>query len=128
MTMLRFLPQALLDSWLEAGKADIRAGLLHDLNSREKFVVREAARFLRVESGDDVTGLVGTVKSTEQLKAMGADQCGTSVIVGETVYEVAPGWIAEEPSAQGPRPAGGPTERKNPEAEMLAKLLLDKLS
>ncbi|HCF59011.1 MAG TPA: hypothetical protein DFS52_13595 [Myxococcales bacterium] len=128
MTTLRFVPQALLDSWLEAGKADIRAGLLHDLSSREEFVVREAARFLRVESGDDFSSLVGKVKSVEQLKALGAEQCMTSVIVGETVYEVAPGWIAEEPSAPASRPAGSEVEGKNPEADMLARLLLDKLS
>jgi hypothetical protein len=129
MTTLRFLPQATLDGWIESGTADLRAGLLVDLATHEEMPVREAVHFTRMESGEDAKGLLRKVKTVEQLKALGAEQCMTSVIVGESAYEVVPGWLAEEPSAVAASPsatakAGG----KNPEADMLAKLLLDKLS
>jgi hypothetical protein len=55
----------------------------------------------------------------------------TSVILGETVYVVDPGWMADDGEgapAQPARPGQKKTEGKNPEADALAQLLLDKLS
>jgi hypothetical protein len=140
MGRFRFLPQDTMDRWVDQGRADLQGNHLVELASGVQYPVREALRFLRVESGADSHGLLHKVITLEQLKAVGAEHAMTSVILGETVYEVVPGWIAEETAAAGtqlpPRAAGaasaGPKgkgfEGKNPDADALARLLLDKLS
>jgi hypothetical protein len=129
MAILRFLPQTTLDGWLDAGTVDLRSGMLVEMADNAEFPVREAVHFVKLESGEDEAALMGKVKALDSLKAVGAEHCMTSVIVGETVYEVVPGWVAEEPVTAGAaRPVSKKFEGKNPEADMLAKLLLDKLS
>lgn len=145
MVTLRFLPQPTLDGWSEEGKVDLQVGRILETATKAEFPVREAVHFVKVESGPDDQSLLNKVKTVEQLKALGAEHYLTSVILGETVYEVVPGWIAEEPGDRAPvaavssspvqaRPAAGGAkpgkgfEGKNQEADMLAKLLLDKLS
>jgi len=128
---LRFLPQPKLDEWMDQGKVDLLAGKMKDLGGNAEYPVREALHFVKVESGQDAAGLVGKVKSLESLKELQAEVCGTSVLMGETVYEVVPGWLAEETPAAPTKPVPAPVKRfdgKNPEADMLAQLLLDKLS
>lgn len=153
MATLRFLSQMTLDNWLEASTADVRSGVLVDLQSKAEFPVREAVHFVKLEAGDDTEKLLAKVKTTAQLEALGAEHCLTAVILGETVYEVVPGWLAEEPAGAAAAVKAAPVEPKavaavpvepktvapapvpkqkpegrNTDAEMLAKLLLDKLS
>lgn len=137
MARLRyFLPQETLDGWSEAGTVDIQDDKLVDLSDESRYPIREAIHFVRLESGEDENGLLRKVKSLDQVKALGAEHYLTSVIIGETVYEVVPGWIAEassgSASASAPAPAKPATSKKfepgNQEADLLAKLLLDKLS
>lgn len=51
--------------------------------------------FLRIVAGEDVEALIGRVKSAEALQAMGAEHYETSVVWGETAYEVQPGFLGE---------------------------------
>jgi hypothetical protein len=142
MARLRFLPQSTLDAWSDEGKVDLRfGGRLVEISTSAEYPTREALRFLKVESGLDAQKLVRKVKTIEQVKAMGGEHCTTSVLLGDTVYEVAPGWVIEEP-ADGAAPAaraaspaasaqkGADSKKyeKSPETDILAKLLLDKLS
>jgi hypothetical protein len=127
---LRFVPQSTLDSWVEQGRVDPLADRIIDLQTKAEYPVREAVRFLKVESGVDEKGWVKKVKALAEVKASGGDHYQSSVIVGDTVYEVVAGWLAEDGAATAaPKPpANKKFEGKNQEADLLAKLLLDKLS
>ncbi|MDX2013519.1 MAG: hypothetical protein SFW67_25225 [Myxococcaceae bacterium] len=125
--MKLFLPQKSLEEWSMAEKADLQDG---------KLVVKEggssthpaspAVHFIKLVSGDDTNALVGRVKTTEQLQALGAEHLADSVILGDTAYEVAEGYITE---VQAPAPAKADPKKKpaNPEADLLAAFILDKL-
>ncbi len=127
---LRFIPQATLDGWVEQGRVDPLADKIVDLQSQAEYPVREAVRFVKVESGVDEVGWMNKVKALADIKAQGGEHCQTAVILGDTVYEVVAGWIAEdrEAPAAAAKPATKKFEGKNQEADLLAKLLLDKLS
>lgn len=125
--LLRFIPQATLDAWMDQGKADVQSDRLVDLATRQEFPMHEGIHFVKVESGTDTPGWCGKVIRNEDVRAGGAEHYMTSVILGETVYFVEPGWIAEEGAAAAAA-ATGARDAKNPEAAALAQLLLDKLS
>jgi hypothetical protein len=136
MTCLRFLPQATLDGWVDQGKVDVIADHLIDQASKDEFPMREALHFVKLESGTDAEKLLRKVKSIEAVRAMGAEHYMTSVILGDDVYQVEVGWLAEESTApaRAPSPAvrSAPKKESNAkehdeDADMLAKLLLDKL-
>jgi hypothetical protein len=136
MTRLRFLPQATLDGWVDQGKVDVIADHLIDQASKDEFPMREALHFVKLESGTDAEKLLRKVKSIEAVRAMGAEHYMTSVILGDDVYQVEVGWLAEESTApaRAPSPAvrSAPKKESNAkehdeDADMLAKLLLDKL-
>jgi len=134
--LLRFIPQATLDSWMDQGKVDLQTDKLVEVGTGQEFALREAVHFVKVESGEDARGWTNKVKTLEEVRAAGAEHYMTSVIEGETVYVVDPGWVAEdaEVSAQvaaaaaPAAPARPGSKGKNPEADALAQLLLDKLS
>ncbi len=135
----------MLDGWVDQGKVDIIADHLIDQSSKDEFPLREALHFVKLESGDDAEKLLRKVKTIESVRAMGAEHYMTSVILGDDVYQVEVGWLAEEetatPKAATPkaaRPAGRGSSDSPPkkeddskdqdaDADMLAKLLLDKL-
>jgi hypothetical protein len=48
-----------------------------------------------VAGGGDPNGLLGTVKDMETLAQMGADHMMSSVIYGDTAYEVVNGFLGE---------------------------------
>lgn len=136
MTRLRFLPQATLDGWVDQGKVDVIADHLIDQASKDEFPMREALHFVKLESGTDAEKLLRKVKSIEAVRAMGAEHYMTSVILGDDVYQVEVGWLAEESTApaRAPIPAARSAPKKessakehDEDADMLAKLLLDKL-
>jgi hypothetical protein len=122
-----FLPQKSLEEWSMSEKADLQDG---------KLVVKEggssthpaipAVHFIKLVSGEDANGLVGRVKTSEQLQALGAEHMADSVLLGDTAYEVAEGYVTE---VQAPAPSKGDPKKKaaNPEADLLAAFILDKL-
>jgi hypothetical protein len=131
--VLRFIPQAVLNGWVDQGQVDIQADKLVELASRQEFPVREAVHFVKVEQGVDTQGWTNKVLSLEEIRAGGAEHSMRSVILGDTVYLVDPGWLAQDVDGAAPSPAAGRSgpkkgEGKNPEADALAQLLLDKLS
>ncbi len=125
--MKLFLPQAALEEWMMNEKADLQDG---------KLVVKEggssthpaapAVHFVRVVSGEDTNGLVNRVKTTEQIHALGGEHMADSVVMGDTAYEVAEGYLTE---VQAPAPVKADPKKKvsNPEADLLAAFILDKL-
>lgn len=127
--MKLFLPQATLEDWALADKADLKDGKLVMAGEKAAWPVRPAVHFVKLVSGADEKKLVSRVKSEEQLQALGADHLADSVVLGDDAYEVVPGYVAEvqPPSAHKPaRPESG--RPGNPEADLLAAFILDKMS
>jgi hypothetical protein len=91
-----FIPQ----EWVDQANLDEVIQLQEDTMfvraDGKSFRLTPAARFLQVEGGEgDPNQLVGRVKPTAQLEAMGAEAMAESVILGDTAYRVQPGFIAE---------------------------------
>lgn len=120
-----FLPQAQLEEWALADKADLREGKLVVMaEGGASFPVTPAVHFVQLVSGEDSQGLVARVKTEEQLARLGAEQMADSVLVGDNAYEVVPGYVTEVASA--PRPEGG-AKKPDSEADLLAAFILNKM-
>lgn len=130
--MKLFLPQKTLEEWSMGDKADLQDGklLVKEGGAKEggssTHPAVPAVHFVKLVSGDDTNGLVGRVKTQEQLQSLGAEHLADSVILGDTAYEVAEGYVTE---VQAPAPTKADPKKKaaNPEADLLAAFILDKL-
>jgi len=123
-----FLPQTTLEEWAIAEKADLVDGQLAVKETNSRHPVTPAVHFVAVASGDDTNALVGRVKTTTQVEAVGGEVAGESCLVGDTAYEIVSGYITEvQPPSQ---PKADPKKGKggaSPEADLLAAFILDKL-
>ncbi len=101
---LLFATQALLDSWAGQGKIEFVGNVMTLLQGEGKgrsYALEPAVRFLKVIGADeDPHKLLAKVKQTSQLREMGAEQLENSVIVGDSAYEVEPGFLAEASALQ----------------------------
>ncbi len=139
---LLFVSQAALDSWAGQGKIDFVGNVMTLLVGEGRgrsYALDPAVRFLAVVGADaDPHGLLRKVKSAAQLAALGADQVGDSVLIGDVAYQVEPGFLAEVSALRAaaappaPRAPAAPLprelEEKRKEAEALARFLLENLS
>jgi hypothetical protein len=104
MSGLLFVSQVMIDSWAEAGKIDFVGNVMTLLAGEGKgrsYALEPAVRFLKVLGDDkDPNGLLHKVKSTAQLKEMGAEPAEDSCILGDVAYEVQPGYLAEAAALQ----------------------------
>lgn len=118
-----FLTQATLEEWALEDKADVKDGRLSIPGENASFPVSAAVHFTKLVSGADDNKLLQKVKPLDQLQALGAEHLADSVILGETAYEVVPGYLTEVPL-----PAARPADKKaNPDTDLLAAFLLNKL-
>lgn len=135
-----FVPQPQLDRWLEEGQVDVTAEGLHLPDRPRPLSLEPAFRFLSLLEGEDGASLLSRVKTEAQLRAMGAEPCGDSVLIGEVAYEVEPGFLAVVPppgnsANKAPvRPVGSVQDRvasrpagDKEGAELLSEFLLEKL-
>ena len=121
--MRLFLPQAQLEEWALEDKADLRDGRLVVMaEGGASYPVIPAVHFLQLVSGEDTHALVARVKTEPQLQSLGAEQMADSVLIGDSAYEVVPGYVTEVASSA--RPAGG---KPSSEADLLAAFLLNKM-
>jgi hypothetical protein len=147
---LLFVSQSLLDAWTERERVEVSGGAL-TLRGREgegrRYALDPAVRFLRVAGGgEDPHRLLARVKTTAQLRSMGAEVMAGSVVLGDVAYEVEEGFLAEAAAVQaasagspvdparpaGPAPrdggdAGSGQDERRREADALARFLLDNL-
>ena len=121
MSGLLFVSQAMIDSWAEAGKIDFVGNVMTLLAGEGKgrsYALEPAVRFLKVLGDEkDPNGLLHKVKSTAQLKEMGAEPAEDSCILGDVGYEVQPGYLAEAAALQAAasaRPEASPPAAKAP--------------
>lgn len=115
-----FLPQATLEEWVTSNKADLQGGQLVLTAERISLRATPAVWFVKLVSGADEKKLISKVKTSEQLKELGAEQVADSVILGDSAYEVAPGYVTTS-GATVEQKAGG-------ETDLLAEFLLKKMS
>ncbi|RKH13760.1 hypothetical protein D7V97_04870 [Corallococcus sp. CA053C] len=119
MTKL-FLSQAQLEEWALADKADLREGRLVVAEGGGDWPLTPAVHVLQLVSGEDTHQLVSRVKTEEQLARLGAEQMADSILVGDSAYEVVPGYVAEVG-------APSPERKPNSETDLLAAFILDKM-
>jgi hypothetical protein len=121
-----FLPQKTLEDWSVGEKADLEDGRLVVRETKSTHAVVPAVHFVKVISGADGHQLTGRVKTMKQLDELGAEHMMDSVLLGETAFEVVPGYVADVPNA--PAGKGDPKKKPiSPEADLLAAFILDKL-
>lgn len=123
-----FLPQKVLEEWAVGDKADLAEGKLLVRESNSSHAVLPAVHFTKLVGGKDDSALVGKVKTMVQLDALGAEHMMDAVQLGETTYEVIPGYITEV-AAPAQATAAPEVKKKpsSPEADLLAAFILDKL-
>jgi hypothetical protein len=118
-----FLPQTQLEEWALEDKADVRDGrLVVTAEGGASYPVVSAVHFLQLVSGEDTHRLVSKVKTEPQLQSLGAEQMADSVLIGDSAYEVVPGYVTEV--ATSARPSDG---KPSSEADLLAAFLLNKM-
>ena len=125
-----FVPQSVLDKWSEQGRIQVDGNVLTILGDGKHFALTSAVRFMKMEAGEDSSGLLQKVKTTDALKQMGAEHYMESVILGEVAYQVQQGFLADAhalrraatvsqppPAAQAaPEPVPAPAVRAAPAA------------
>ena len=88
-----FVSQDQLDRWTAEGKVKLDDDIMSLPALNRSFKLRTAVRFLSVIEGADAHGLIGRVKTDEQLAEMGGEHYGASVIMGDVGYECEEGFI-----------------------------------
>jgi hypothetical protein len=91
-----FIAQQTLATWMDQDKIDFDGDLLTIRSDGRQFSLVEAVRFIKVEGDDeDINGLLGKVKTNEQLEQLGAERYRDSVIHSDVAYRVQEGFIGE---------------------------------
>jgi hypothetical protein len=91
-----FIGQQTLTTCTDQDKVEFHDNVMTIKADGRRFKLVEAVRFIKVEGGDeDVPGLLGRVKTNEQLDSMGAERYRDSVIYQDTAYKVQEGFIGE---------------------------------
>jgi hypothetical protein len=113
-----FFSQTVLDEWLAEDRVDIENQELFLKAERRRYSLCEAVRILREVAGGDPLDWVGRVKDRTQLAEHSAELMESSLIVGESAYDVDPGFVGELMNE-------APTDSS--EEQMLAQFLLKSL-
>ena len=98
-----FFPQAALDAWIVDGTVELTAGVLTILSEGRRYELVEAVHVVREVSGaGDAHDLIGRVKTLPVLETRGAELVETSMLLGDSAYDVVPGWVGTpvEPFAE----------------------------
>lgn len=118
MASFLFVSQAMLDSWAEQGKIDIAGNTMTILTgggAGRAYALEPAVRFMKILSSEtDPHALLAKVKTPSQLKELGAEHMGDSVVLGDSAYEVQPGFLAEVSALQAAAAAKAAPEHAQP--------------
>jgi hypothetical protein len=126
MAGLLFVSQAMLEVWSGQGKIEFAGNVVtlrEGAGSGRSYTLEPAVRFLEAVGGaGDPHGLVTKVKTEAQLRALGAERMGDSVLLGDIGYEVQPGYLMAASA-----PAGSEAAHRT-DAGALARFLLENLA
>lgn len=92
-----FVSQTLVDAWITGGRTRLEGDMLRLPGEAGpvSLYLSPAVHVERIDGHDvDPHGLVGTVRSGQELTTMGAELYDTSVILGECAYSARPGFLA----------------------------------
>ncbi len=89
-----FIPQAVLDKWVESGKVVFNDNHLTLPSEKKTYTLTSAVRFMSLLDGEDKAKLLGRLRTIEKLNEIGAEHMSDSVILGDTAYQVQEGFIA----------------------------------
>lgn len=95
MGSLKFITQTLLDTWSDEGKVEIDGPLLRIPSEEASFTLIPALHFVALLEGQDSKQLVAKVKTEAYVREIGGEVVTTSCLLGDTAYEVQPGYLAE---------------------------------
>jgi hypothetical protein len=120
-----FFPQTALDEWIVDGTVELQDGELTILSVGRRYRVSEAVRVLRDVTGGGDAELVGRVKTRTHLEGLGAEIVETSMLLGDTAYDVEPGWVGvpSTPFADFMAVAKKPPSGTKTDEELLARFL-----
>ncbi len=97
MAGLLFVSQAVLEAWSEQGKiacSGLTMTVCQGAGAGRSYALDPAVRFLKVVGDEtDPHRLVSKVKTDAQLRELGAERLGDSVLLGDVGYEVQPGFL-----------------------------------
>lgn len=95
-----FFSQAALDAWLSAGLIDLTGTELMVKEEGRAYRIADALYVTtEVASGQDPNDLVGRVRTRAYLEELGAEIVETSMILGDSAYDVVPGYVGAPSSA-----------------------------
>jgi hypothetical protein len=139
----------MLDTWTDLGKIELVGNTLRIPSEGITFSLTSAIRFLSLLEGEDTHKLVAKVKPEAFVRGIGGEVMTDSCLVGETAYQVQPGFLAEAEAlaaaqtakatkklAPKPAPAAAPVRAappaappapKSDEADVLTQFLLESL-
>jgi hypothetical protein len=104
MPLKVFIPQGAIDSWVSAEHAELSGSALSFRLLPGSLELVPASFFQRISAGkDDPHGLVGKVLDEQAILALGGETYMNSVLVGETAYDIEPGFLAAPAGATDPR-------------------------
>lgn len=92
---LKFVPQSMLDIWSDLGKIELDGNILRIPAEALAFHLTPAVRFVSLLDGADVHQLIAKVKSEVFVRQIGGEIVTDSCLVGDTAYQVQPGFLAE---------------------------------
>jgi hypothetical protein len=96
MSLKIFIPQDQVDGWITTDKVDLAGEIMTFRAGRLSLRVVPAYFFDHVSGGsDDGPRLLGRVKTKAAVAALGAELYMTTIIVGETAYDVEAGFVAK---------------------------------
>ncbi len=96
----QFIPIVHFESWLSRGRGFLLS-YLQDVQAsfpgkELRFIAIPAYKFVRLESGhDDSEGLIGRVKTREELDSLNPDIFRNTVQLGNTIYHTELGYVGE---------------------------------
>lgn len=97
MTEKLFFSQEIITSWADDERVKFENGALSIATSKgvQEYMLSAAYRIIKVsDDSPDSHAIVGTILSAEEMAELGADVYLDSAIVGETPYDVEPGFVA----------------------------------
>jgi hypothetical protein len=96
MSVKVFIPQDVVDSWVTADKVELSGEVMTFRGSGLALRMVPGYYFDHVAGGsDEGHQLLGRAKVKAAIAAMGAEAYMSSVILGETAYEVEAGFVAK---------------------------------
>lgn len=95
MSFRVFLPQMTIDEWVASDRVDLQGEFITLRPEGVRLQLTSAAFFKAASGGSpDPHGLVGKVKDQSAIDALGGEAYMSSVVVGDSAYDVEPGFVA----------------------------------